>query len=156
MLPLNSDVVGHYFYLRKQLTETNPKFLKKIPHYKDLKDQLLRDVVGVWNKACLPVLSKQRIEAKLKELIEKYNAARKKEMKRGGSEVNEEWLQNLFDISACKCSIPENPVVRYKKLLCSCELENRIPEKEIAFLKDHRKGRKRYIGGVEASHVKNE
>ena len=69
VLPLNEDVVGHCFYVRKQLTETNPKFFNKMPYFKDVKDQVLIDVVGLWTKAGLPVLSKQRIEAKLKDLI---------------------------------------------------------------------------------------
>ena len=64
MLPLNSNAVGHYFYLRNQLTVTN----SKLPYYKDVKDQLLLDVLSIWTKASLSVLKKQRIEAKLKGL----------------------------------------------------------------------------------------
>ena len=78
MLPVNSNVVGHYFYLRNQLTVTNPKYFNKLPYYKDGKDKLLLDVLSLWTKASLPVLSKQRIEAKLKDLIHRYNALRKK------------------------------------------------------------------------------
>ena len=59
MLPLNSNVVGHYFYLRNQLTVTNPKYFNKLPYYKDVKDQLLLDVLSIWTKVSLPVLSKQ-------------------------------------------------------------------------------------------------
>ena len=55
MLPLNSNVVGHYFYLRNQL-----------------------NVLSIWTKASFPVLSKQRIEANSKGLIDRYNALRKK------------------------------------------------------------------------------
>ena len=67
MLPLNTNVVGHYFYLRNQLTVANLKYFNKLPYYKDVKDQLLLDVLSIWTKAGLPVLSKQRIEAKLKD-----------------------------------------------------------------------------------------
>ena len=87
-----------------------------------MKDQVLIDVIGLWTKAGLPVLSKQRIEAKLKDLIEKYNTARKKVMKRGGSKVDEGWLHSLFDVCTCKCFIPESPVVHNKKCTCSCEV----------------------------------
>ena len=38
VLPLNKDVVGHYFYVGKPLTETNPKFFNKMPYFKDVKD----------------------------------------------------------------------------------------------------------------------
>ena len=58
MLPLNSNVVGYYFYLRNQLTVTNPKYFNKLPYYKDVKDQLLLDVLSIWTKASLPVLRK--------------------------------------------------------------------------------------------------
>ena len=78
MLPLNSNVVVHYFYLRNQLTVTNPTYFNKLPYYKDVKDQLLLDVLSIWTKASLSVLRKQRIEAKLKDLINRYNALRKK------------------------------------------------------------------------------
>ena len=89
------------------------------------------DVVGLWNKAGLPVLSKQRIEAKLKDLIEKYNTARKKVMKGGGSKVDEGWLYSLFDMCTCKCFITDSPVIHNKKCSCSCEVADRIPVKEI-------------------------
>ena len=78
MLPLNSNVVGHYFYLRNQLTVTNSKYFNKLPYYKDVIDQLLLDMLSIWTKASLPVLRKQRIEGKLKDLIDRYNALRKK------------------------------------------------------------------------------
>ena len=57
MLPLNSNVVGHYFYLRNQLTVTNPKYFNKLSYHKDVKDQLLLDVLSIWTKAPFPVLA---------------------------------------------------------------------------------------------------
>ena len=118
MLPLNSNVVGHHFYLRNQLTITNPKYFNILSYYKDVKDQLLLDMLSIWTKASLPVLRKQRIEANLKDLIDRYNALRKKEMKHGGNNVEEQ----LFDI--CKCSILNNPLINNKKLVCSYEVAN--------------------------------
>ena len=123
MLPLNSNVVRHYFYLINPLTVTNPKYFNKLPHYKDVKDQLLLVVLSIWTKASLPVLRKQRIEAKLKDLIDRYNGFKKK-MKHGGNKVDEEWLHRLSDICTCKCSIPENPLISNKKLMYSCEVAN--------------------------------
>ena len=70
--------------MRKQLTEMNPKFFNKMPYFKHVKDQVSIDVVGLWTKAGLPVLSKQRIEAKLKDLIEQhkplYNSALRRQI----------------------------------------------------------------------------
>ena len=113
ILPFNFNVVGHNFYLRNQLTVTNPKYFNKLPYYKNVKNQLLLDVLSIWTKASLPVLRKLRVEAKLKDLIDRYNALRKKEMKHGGNKVDEEWLHRLFD--KCKCSIPENALIKNKK-----------------------------------------
>ena len=73
-------------------------------------------------------------------------------MRRKLNEVSETWLQNLFDISKCKCMIDEHPKVRNKKLLCSCDFQYGIPEKEITFIKDQRNARKMIIGHVDVSH----
>ena len=78
-------------------------------------------MLNIWTKASLPVLSKQRKEEKLKNLIDRYNALKKKEMKHGGNKVDEEWLHRLFDIF--KCSIPKKPLIN-KRLVCSCEVAN--------------------------------
>ena len=48
--------------------------------------------------------------------------------------------------------IDEHPKVRNKKLLCSCDFQYRIPEKEIAFIEDQRNARKMIIGHVDVSH----
>ena len=67
MLPLDSNAVWTLLLLENQLTVTNPKYFNKLLYYKDMKDQLLLDMLSIWTKASLPVLSKQRIEAKLKD-----------------------------------------------------------------------------------------
>ena len=69
MLPLNSNVVGHYFYLRNQLNVTNPKYFNKLSHYKDVKDQLLLDVLSIWTK------TEDRSKV---ETFDRYYALRKK------------------------------------------------------------------------------
>ena len=69
VLPLNIEIVGHYYYLKKTVQDWNVKFMKKSPGFRDVKDKLMRDVVALWDKACVPIISSQRIEAKLKDLI---------------------------------------------------------------------------------------
>ena len=69
MFPLNSNVIAHYLYLRNQLTVTTPQYFNKLPYYKDLKDQLLLDMLSIWTKASLPVLSKTEDESK----VERFN-----------------------------------------------------------------------------------
>ena len=123
VLPTNSEVVQHYFYLRKTLTDSHSKFLNKTPNFADIRDSLVNDIAVVWNKASLPILTKQRIAHKLKNLISQFEAARKRAKRKKLNEVNEEWLQNLFDISKCKCMIDEHLKVCNKKLLCSCDFQ---------------------------------
>ena len=149
VLPTNSTVVQHYFYLWKTLTDSHSKFLNKTPNFADIRNSLVNDIAVVWNKASLPILTKQGIADKLKNLISQFEAARKRAKRRKLNEVNEEWLQNLFDISKCKCMIDEHPKVRNKKLLCSCDFPYRIPEKEIAIIIHQRNARKLIIGHVD-------
>ena len=49
VLPLNSDVIGNYFYLRKKLHDTDPKFLKNLLRFNEIKASL-------WKKASLVVM----------------------------------------------------------------------------------------------------
>ena len=48
---------------------------------------LINDVTKTWNKANLPILSKQKIEAKVKSLISHFEAARKRVKRRKSNEV---------------------------------------------------------------------
>ena len=153
VLPTNFEVVQHYFYLRKKLEDSDPKFSSKTPSFSDLKDSLVNDVTAVWNKASLPIVTRQRVSGQCKNLVTKFQAARKRAKRRKLNEVSEEWLQNLFDISKCKCPIEESSKLRNKKLLCSCDFKDRIPEKEVAFIKDQRSERKMIISHVDISHA---
>ena len=63
---------------------------------RDIKDDLISDVVALWRKANVPIISNQRIEAKLKDLVNKYDAARKSEIYRG-KKIDEEWLNGFVD-----------------------------------------------------------
>ena len=154
VLPLNIEIVGHYYYLKKTVQDWNVKFMKKSPGFRDVKDNLMRDVVALWDKGCVPIISSQRIEAKLKDLIRRYEAARKNEIHRG-KKIDEEWKNKLFDICRCKCIIAEEPVINRKKLQCNCAYENRIPEKEVLFIKDQREGRKMYISNIDTRHERS-
>ena len=152
ILPTNFEVVQHYFYLRKNLADSDSKFSSKTPSFSDLKDSVVNDVIAVWSKASLPTVSRQRVVGQSRNLISKFEAARKRAKRRKSSEVSEEWLQNLFDISKCKCPIEESPKIRSNKLLCSCDFKDRIPEKEITFIKDQRSERKMVISHVDISY----
>ena len=80
-LPLAAEVLDYYSFLRRSKSESNPKFLLQLPNFVDVKNQLISDVIGLWGKASLPIISTKRVETKLKELIKKYTLALK-ELKR--------------------------------------------------------------------------
>ena len=102
--------------------------IKNFPCFNAIKEQLLSDVVGVWQKTGLPMLSTQKLATKLK-----YKE----------SEVDQEWLQRLLDICCCKCHILENSAIHKEKMQCSCDVENRITEKKKKFFKDISHAKKR-------------
>ena len=156
VLPLNSEVISHYFFLRNSFSDSNPGFFHKIPAFGDIKEKLFKDEVALWRKSGLPIVSKQRVEAKLKELIDRYTAARKKALKRGDEKIDEVWLKNLFDLCRCKCSIPDVPTTHRKKFACSCACDNQIPEKELNIIEDQRSVRKMIISTVDVSFRREE
>ena len=126
--------------------------MKKNSGLKDVKKNLLSDIVAVWKKAGVPLISIQRVETKLKDLIDMYHAARKNEIHRG-KKIHEKWMRELFDI--CRCIIAERPKISRKKLQCICEYKNRMPEKEILFIKDQREGRQMYMSNIDIPHERN-
>ena len=101
-LPLQKEVIWHFEYLRGKLSENSVKFRKKAPGYNDVRVQLLDDIIGFWVKSGLPVLSRIRVETKLKEMLQKWKLASKRARKSKGDLTNCNWLNQLFDICKCK------------------------------------------------------
>ena len=101
--------------------------------------------MGLWVKSGLPVLSRIRVETKLKEMLQKWKLALKRARKSKGDLTNCNWLNQLFDICKCKCKY-EKVKVHQGKVLCSCSFEDRVPAVEIDFLMDQR-GEKEMILG---------
>ena len=144
-MPLQKEVIWHFEYLRGKLSEKSVKFQKKAPGYNDVRVQLLDDIISLWVKSGLPVLSKIRIETKLKEMLQKWKLASKRARKSKGDLANCNWLDQLFDICKCKCKY-EKVKVHQGKVLCSCSFEDRVPAVEIDFLMDQRGERKKMLG----------
>ena len=69
-LPLQKEVIWHFEYLRGKLSENSVKFQKKAPGYNNVTVQLLDDIIGLWVKSGLPVLSRIRVETKLRDVAE--------------------------------------------------------------------------------------
>ena len=144
-LPLQKEVIWHFEYLKQKLRENSIKFERKLPVYIDEKEQLLKDVISLWKKSSLPVLSKIRTEAKIKDLIQKWKLALKRAMKSKSELKKDEWMSQLFDICKCKCKYDEVKV-HQGKVLCSCPFEDRVAGAEIEFLIDQRGNRKMMLG----------
>ena len=90
VLPINSDVLNHYEHLRNKLKETDSRFLKTLPGFLDVKQELVSDVVNIWFMAGLHVISEVRVIRKRKEVLNKFQAARKKAIKKK-QEVKGAW-----------------------------------------------------------------
>ena len=141
VLPLNVDAVSHYYYLRKLYRETRDEFLYKLPSFSDLRNEVVKDVMQIWQVASLPTVGFKRIQTKLKELIAKFEGAKKRATSGGKSGASEDRLDKLFDICSCKCEIDSVKIFN-GKLQCECLWKNRIPKEEISFLVDQRTERK--------------
>ena len=98
-------------------------------------------MVDLWRKASLAVIEAKNAQNELKNVIEKFLIARKR-AKKFKCSINEDWFDKLFDLSRCRCAIFETVRTYRGKLLCTCNFDERIPEKEIDFLKDQRSPRK--------------
>ena len=81
VLPTNMDVLNHYYFESKRLSETNRKFIRKAPAFNDVKKKIVQDVADLWMKASFSTVSLIRIVTKLKQLIKKFNLTRKKSKK---------------------------------------------------------------------------
>ena len=123
------------------MTDTESKFSAKEPGFNDIKQVVISDVVDLWRKASLAMIDTQSAQNKLKNVIEKFITARKR-AKKFKCSINEDWFDKLFDLSRCWCEILETVGTYRAKLLCTCKFGDRIPQKEIKFLKDQRSCKK--------------
>ena len=71
-------MLKHYYFRSNLLQETNTKFLSKAPEFHDLQNEVAADVTNLWVKASLPILSKGRIQTKLRDIVMKLRAAKKR------------------------------------------------------------------------------
>ena len=111
-----------------------------MPGFNDLRNEIVNDVIYIWQAVSLPIISYSRIQTKLKDFVAKFERA--KISKSCANGVVEDWSDRTFDICKCKCEIPENPKIFDGKVSCSCSWEHRIPKEEILFLNDHKTRRK--------------
>ena len=68
-------------FLKRSESESNPKFLLRLTNFTDVKNQLIRGVIGLRGKASLLIVSTKRVETKIKELIKEHTLALKRARK---------------------------------------------------------------------------
>ena len=103
---------------------------------------MLDDAICLWKKSGLPVLSRVRVETKLKDILKEWKLAIKSA--RNKSELKEDArINELFDI--CKSQF-EHMKVHNGEVFCSRSIEDGVVAVEIEFLMDQRGKRKIMLG----------
>ena len=150
-LPTYSDVIKNFLFIRHEL-RSNSEAAKE-PTVSEIAVILSRKIEAIWAKASLPTVSHQQIVAKIRLHHEKYRNLLKplkgrKLDNRYASKLSDfarEGNQQLFDVSACKCSDFSS---------CKCKKEQRVPIAEREFLKDQRGLRVMVIGRIDVGATK--
>ena len=106
--------------------------------------EVANQIIGIWQKASIPVQDIRRIIDRLDKMWKKKNSLRRK--KEGSKEIvniKDKWSE-LFDICSCKCTIiPGEPFI------CICTNDKKVPKMELNFLADQRGPRLCTIGDVD-------
>ena len=86
-----------------------------------------------------------RIEVNIEAILEKFDAARKKTKRKNLFFLHEEWFDQLFDISRCKCAFPPIPSFYNRRVSCPCPWINRMPREDLDFSRDQRSKKRMLI-----------
>ena len=60
-LSLNVDLINRYYYLRELHRESKPEVLKKIPSFNNVRNEVVNDIIWIWQAAGLPIISFSQI-----------------------------------------------------------------------------------------------
>ena len=93
-LPTSRKVLEQFYHICQILVDTDRKFLKKLPGFRNIKKVIIADVVAVWNRSSLPKTESKStgIHKKLQQTVERFAGARKRAAKLHLLDVREEWL----------------------------------------------------------------
>lgn len=152
-LPTESDVIKKWNLVRYQLkTDALEPTILAILHL------VAEDVMKIWVRASLPILTVARVRSKIQALHENYRNSLKKfsNLEQQGqckaqllldemTKYRQESENRLFNICTCKCPDFEK---------CSCSKERRVPKREIDFLSDQLGPRMMMISSVDAKVFK--
>ena len=137
---MNQDIIADIKFYRENHEDLKPAIAA-------LADRIEGQFLKV--NPALPLLSKPLILQKINRLLDadQEHKGRKMTKKRACNFVNS--LPLLFDIISCKCKIlPCTPITSYLcsdvntcsgfHVACSCPKDQKIPDLEVAFIKDQR------------------
>jgi len=149
LLPSFGNVLKEYCFCRLQFQQDG---CAKKPTVFEIVEAVAGNVKRIWFKASIPVLSHQRVVAKIQEYHDKYKLLLKPYKQRQNIvtylkqvQIFRDDSEKLFDIAACKCN---------EQIVCCCEKDKKVPIIEREFLGDHRTNRKMMISNVDIIKTK--
>ena len=121
VLPAVKDVIGHYIFVRNSLMCSTENYLHKRPKFNVCKGEVVNKIEAIWEKSSLQKIRRKSMETKLRNVFKKYAVTKARR-----TESDKLQFENLFDVSACKCSHVET-VVKYGKVYCKCPRQSQTP-----------------------------
>ena len=102
-------------------------------------------VIRIWSSEGIPIIQAHNVVRKIKQAYERFRRLtktpkRNRESKTKRVRSEENLFDKLFDIARCRCRDLRS---------CHCPLSSRVPEAEIAFLRDQRGARNMTLGGID-------
>jgi len=148
-LPTQLDILKYIGYYERELQ------LQKaiLPSFSVIADHVADRILGVWSSFSFPTISKERIMQRLLTLREKriklQKAYGQTDMAKWHSEVK--MLNDLFDISTCRCFDKAEDKSDFAKIRqsCDCPRERKIPELEWDSYCNIKLGKIVALGGID-------
>ena len=144
ILPSNGSIIRYWRLLANPNTHSKSGGL---PSRHEVVAKVAKEVIDIWFTSSIPTIALRSIEKRINVLIDLYKSFQKSMKRDANKEKFEEKssqfqarLNELLDISACKCNLFEK---------CRCIKGARVPKEEQVFLNDQRGARKMIICGVD-------
>ena len=130
-LPSYSDVMRFYFWANDDcMNRSSTKHLETVT---SITDKVVSCVEEIWNKASIPIVSRNRILQMIRNYYDKYLKLLKHFKERHNEDKYNEKINRfkedgsrLFDIASCKCAFDN----------CNCEKTRKVPVVEQSLLID--------------------
>ena len=105
LLPTYGDIIKHFMLVRQELTDGQAKEAT----VNVTSNKVCEDLVQIWHRGSIPVISPQQIVAKIKDYHDKFRTLMKPAKRRSKSsnylhkiELFKKDSDRMFDTAACK------------------------------------------------------